>query len=48
MNGMKIELLGIGIMLFGLALSTENFWGYVGGFLGFGVIAIGCFVKDKK
>ncbi len=48
MKGIKIELLGIGIILLGLALSTNNFWGYVGGILGFGVIAVGCFLKDKK
>ncbi len=28
MKGLKIELLGVGIMLLGLALSTNNFWGY--------------------
>ncbi len=48
MKGIKIELLGIGIILLGLALSTGNFFGMAGGMSGFAVIAIGCFWKDKK
>ncbi len=48
MKGLKIELPGVGIVLLGLALSTNNFWGYVGGVLVFGVIAVGCFLKEKK
>ncbi len=47
MKGIKIELLGIGIILLGLALSTNNFWGYAG-ILGFGVVAVGCFLKEEK
>ena len=48
MKGIRIELLGIGMILLGIAISTNNFFGYIGGVLGFGVIAIGCFCKDKK
>lgn len=48
MKGLKIELLGVGVILLGLALSTNNFFGYIGGILGFGIIAAGCFFKDKK
>lgn len=47
MKGIKIELLGIGIILLGLAISTNNFFGYVGGILGFGIIVAGCFNKEK-
>lgn len=47
MKGIKIELLGIGILLLGLAISTNNFFGYVGGILGFGTIVAGCFIKEK-
>ena len=38
----KIELLGIAIILLGIAVTTNNFWGYVLGVLGFG-----CFLKDN-
>ncbi len=48
MKGLKIELLGIGVLLLGLALSTGNFWGYVGGILGFAIAAAGCFFKEEK
>ena len=48
MKGIKIELLGIGIILLGLAISTNNFFGYLGGVLGFGIISAGCFFKDKN
>ncbi|MBR5873768.1 MAG: hypothetical protein IKY90_03415 [Oscillospiraceae bacterium] len=47
MKGIKIELLGIGIILLGLAISTNNFFGYVSGILGFGIIVAGCFYKEK-
>ena len=46
MKGIKIELLGIAILL-GIAVTTNNFFGYVLGFLGFGVAIAGCFLKDK-
>ena len=42
MKGIKIELLGIAIILLGIVVTTNNFWGYVLGVLGFG-----CFLKDN-
>ncbi|RGH44785.1 hypothetical protein DW894_15225 [Ruminococcus sp. AM41-10BH] len=42
MKGIKIGLLGIAIILLGIAVTTNNFWGYVLGVLGFG-----CFLKDN-
>ena len=47
MNSIKIELLGIGIILLGIALSTSHFWAYTLGVVGFCVIAAGCFWKDS-
>jgi hypothetical protein len=46
-KGIRIELLGIGVILLGIALSTNNFWAYTLGVIGFGVVAVGCFLKDK-
>ena len=43
----EIELLGIAIILLGIAVTTNNFWGYVLGVLGFGVAVIDCFLKDN-
>ena len=43
----EIELLGIAIILLGIAVTTNNFWGYVLGVLGFGVAVVGCFLKDN-
>lgn len=43
----EIELLGIAIILLGIAVTTNNFWGYVLGVLGFGVAGVGCFLKDN-
>ena len=47
MNGIKIELLVIAIILLGIAVTTNNFFGYFLGILGFGVAVAGCFLKDK-
>ena len=47
MKGIKIELSGIAIILLGIAVTSNNFWGYVIGVLGFGVAVAGCFLKDK-
>ena len=47
MKEIKIELLGIATILLGIAVTTNNFFGYVLGFLGFGVAVAGCFLKDK-
>ena len=48
MKGIKVELLGIATILLGIAVTTNNFFGYVLGFLGFGVAVAGCFLKDSK
>ncbi len=48
MKGIKIELLGIAIIPLGIAVTTNNFWGYVLGVLGFGVAVVGCFLKDSN
>lgn len=45
MEGIKVELLGIGVILLGIALSTYNFWAYILGTIGFVIILIGCFLK---
>ena len=47
MKGIKIELLGIAIIPLGIAVTTNNFWGYVLGVLEFGVAVVGCFLKDN-
>ena len=47
MKGIKIELLGIATILLGVALTTNNFFGYVLGVLGFGIAVAGSFLKDK-
>ena len=47
MKGIKIELLGIAIIPLGIAVTTNNFLGYVLGVLGFGVAVVGCFLKDN-
>ena len=46
-KGIKIELLGIETILLGIAVTTNNFFGYVLGVLGFGVAVVGCFLKDN-
>lgn len=47
MKGIKIELLRIAIIPLGIAVTTNHFWGYVLGVLGFGVAVIDCFLKDN-
>ena len=47
MKGIKIELLGIVIIPLGIAVTTNNFWGYVLGVLGFDIAVVGCFLKDN-
>ena len=46
MKGIKIELLGIGIILTGIAFSFSNSFGIVGGIVGLCAVIVGCF--DKK
>ncbi len=48
MTGMKLELLGIGIILTGIAMSIPNFWAYLGGAIGLAIVAGGFFWKDKR
>lgn len=48
MNGIKIELCGIGVILLGIALSTNNIFGYVGGIIGFLIIIRGLFINEDK
>ena len=48
MKGIRIELLGIGIILLGIALSRNNFWAYTLGVVGFGIIPMECFWKEKN
>ena len=47
MKEIKIGLLGIATILLGITLTTNNFFGYILGALGFGVTVVGCFLKDK-
>ncbi len=47
MKTIKIELLGIATILLGIALTTNNFLGFVFGVLGFGIAVAGCFIKDN-
>lgn len=47
MKGLKLELLGIGIILLGIALSLNNFFTYILGIIGFAVVVNGCFWKEK-
>lgn len=46
-NGVKIELLGIGIILLGIALSTHNLFATVLGIIGFSAVASGCYWKGR-
>ena len=50
MKGIKVELLGIATILLGIAVTTNNFFGYVLGFLGFGAAyaAIPCGLAVRK
>ena len=47
LNQTILELLGIAIIPLEIAVTTNNFWGYVLGVLGFGVAVVGCFLKDN-
>ncbi len=48
LKGIKIELLGIGVILLGIAISANNFWGTTLGVIGFGTVSMGCFWKNKN
>lgn len=47
MTGLKMELLGIGIILCGIAMSLNNFYGMLGGAIGLGVVVGGCFYRGN-
>lgn len=50
MRGIKLELLGLGVILLGMALSanvTNHFLTYACGILGFGMAACGCFFMKE-
>jgi hypothetical protein len=46
-KSIRMELLGIGLILFGIALGTLNFLACTLGGIGFLVVAVGFFSKDK-
>ncbi len=48
MNSVKIMLLGIAIILLGIAFSTMNFIGWCSGILGIIIVLIGLFKKDNN
>lgn len=48
MTGIKLELLGIGIILAGIALSIPGVFAYLGGAAGLAILAGGLFWKDKR
>lgn len=48
MKEIKIQLLGIAIILLGIAYSLNNFVGLICAIVGFAVVVNGLFWKDKK
>ncbi|WP_300862063.1 hypothetical protein [uncultured Oscillibacter sp.] len=48
MTGIKLELLGIGVILAGIAMSIPSFYTYYLGAAGLAVVAGGFFWKDKR
>jgi hypothetical protein len=46
-KSIRIELLGIGVILLGMALGTLNLLDWVFGVIGFLVVVVGVFLKDK-
>lgn len=48
MKSIKLQLFGISIILLGIAMSTNNFLGYVGGIIGIVIVAAGFIMNDKK
>lgn len=47
MKGLKFELLGLCVILAGIAFSLSNFWGYLFGMLGL-VLAFVGYTQDEK
>lgn len=48
MTGLKMEIMGLGIIALGIAYSMNSFMAYVLGAVGFGAMAAGLFYKDKN
>lgn len=48
MKGIKTQLLGIGILLCGIALSLNSFIGLIGGLFGLAAVIAGYFFKDHN
>ena len=47
MNGGKVMLLGIAVILLGIAIGTMNFLAWCAGGTGLLIVIAGFFVKDK-
>jgi len=47
MKGVKVMLLGIALILLGIAIGTMNFLAWCGGGVGILVVFAGLFAKDK-
>lgn len=48
MTGLKMEIMGLGIIALGIAISMNNFWGTLLGPIGIGAMAAGLCYKDKN
>lgn len=48
MTGLKMEIMGLGIIALGIAISMNSFFATVLGAIGIGAIAGGLFYKDKR
>lgn len=48
MKSIKIILLGIAVILLGIAASTMNFFGFGGGGIGILIVLIGFFIDERK
>lgn len=47
MKGIKLELLGLSIILLGITSSLNNFWGYIFGVLGTAFAFVGYIWKER-
>lgn len=47
MRGIKLEILGLGIMLFGMTMASNNAVAFTCGALGLGLAACGCFYMKE-
>ena len=46
--GIKLQLLGISVILAGIAISSNNFFGIAGAILGLVIVVAGVIRKDKN